>query len=89
MAGNFDIKFNSDGFKQILCSDEVKQLVEKEAEKIAQKANAKISGDSEGFEVKTELISYGRGRWAAHVVAADFEAHKEESEDKVLTSSIK
>lgn len=82
------IEFNSDGFRQILLSDGVKSLVEGEAEKIQAKANANISGDSEGYVVNVMYGNYGGGRWIAHVQAADYQAALEEAEYKTLSGGV-
>lgn len=82
------IEFNSDGFRQILLSDGVKSLVEGEAEKIQAKANANLSGDSEGYIVNTMYGNYGGGRWISNVQAADYQAALEEAEYKTLSGAV-
>lgn len=87
MAGQMEIEFISEGFKEILNSDGVRALVESEAEKIAAKANSSIDGD--GFVTKVWKGGYGGGRWVASVMTSDRESVIAESEDKVLTKAVK
>lgn len=89
MASTMKIKFISEGFKQILNSSGVEALVRSEAEKIAAKAESNISGDSEGFSVKTWQGGYGGGRWIASVTTTDHASRVAEAEDKALTKAVK
>ena len=52
MATQIKIKFNSDGFKQILTGSGVQSVVQSATEKIQAKANANISGASEGLRAR-------------------------------------
>ncbi len=85
------IEFISEGFKQILMSDGVKALVESEANKIRDKANAGISGEFEtdGYKTTTMVGNYGGGRYVSYVQATDFGAAQEEAEHKTLTKAVK
>ena len=87
MATKVKIEFNSDGFKEILESEGVKQLVTKETEKIAERANAKLGKN--GYKAVVNHSTYGGGRWRGRVIARNDEANEAESESKTLTSSIK
>lgn len=89
MSVKVRMEFNSAGFKEVLESDGVRAAVDEIGQEIASRANANISGESDGFEVRTQIGGYGGGRWVSFVTASDFEASKEEAEDKVLTRAVK
>lgn len=89
MATKIEITFNSDGFKEILNSEGVRQLVEQVANAVKARADANITEDSEGFRVKVWQGSYGGGRWVGHVMTSDFASMKAESEDKALTKAVR
>lgn len=80
--------FNSDGFRQILQSDGVYDLVQQTAEEIAEKANANNTRGGEGFEARTQIGGYGGGRYIGFVTTADNKAKIAESEDKALTRAL-
>lgn len=81
-----NIVFNSAGFKEILESSEVKELVQETAEEIRDKANENYGGD--GYEVKVQHMGYGGGRWGAFITSKDLKAAQAESEDKALTRAM-
>lgn len=80
--------FNSDGFRQILQSEGVHDLVQQTAEEIAEKANANNTRGGQGFEARTQIGGYGGGRYIGFVTAADNKAKIAESEDKALTRAL-
>lgn len=80
--------FNSDGFRQILQSDGVHDLIQQTAEEIAEKANANNTRGGQGFETRTQLGGYGGGRYIGFVTTADNKAKIAESEDKALTRAL-
>ncbi|MBQ1294921.1 MAG: hypothetical protein IIY21_12840 [Clostridiales bacterium] len=80
--------FNSDGFRQILQSDGVHNLVQQTAEEIAEKANANNTRGGQGFEARTQIGGYGGGRYIGFVTTADNKAKIAESEDKALTRAL-
>ena len=80
--------FNSDGFRQILQSEGVHDLVQQTAEEIAEKANANNTRGGEGFEARTQIGGYGGGRYIGFVTTADNKAKIAESEDKALTRAL-
>lgn len=80
--------FNSDGFRQILQSDGVHDLVQQTAEEIAEKANANNTRGGQGFEARTQMGGYGGGRYIGFVTTADNKAKIAESEDKALTRAL-
>ena len=88
MATQIKIEFISDGFKQILNSPGVQAAVLAEAEKIAAKANANITGESSGFEAHAWQGNYGGGRWIASASTTDYASMRAESEDKALTRAV-
>ena len=80
--------FNSDGFRQILQSDGVHDLVQQTAEEIAEKANANNTRGGQGFEARTQIGGYGGGRYIGFVTTSDNKAKIAESEDKALTRAL-
>lgn len=80
--------FNSDGFRQILQSDGVHDLVQQTAEEIAEKANANNTRGGQGFEARTQIGGYGGGRYIGFVTTTDNKAKIAESEDKALTRAL-
>lgn len=85
MTVKLEIEFNSEGFKQILCSDGMRAAVQSEADKIRDRANSRLNADSEGFRSKASL---GSTRWIGQVWTTDYASMKAESEDKVLTGAL-
>lgn len=81
-----EIVFNSAGFKEILESEGVRELVQDTAQEIANKANENYGGD--GYEVKVQHLGYGGGRWGAFITSKDNKAAQAESEDKALTRAL-
>lgn len=86
MASETRIVFNSDGFRQILFSDGVKQAIETQAEEIADRANA--AGDCNGFKPSVIAGGYGGGRYIGFVSTTDKKSMQAESENKALTGAI-
>ena len=82
------LEFNSDGFKEILCSDGVHGLVDSTTEKIKTKADAGIQGASEGFQASSFLGNYGGGRWIGVVSTTDYESMVAEAEGKALSKAV-
>lgn len=89
MGKQIRIKFNSDGFKQILKSDGVKSLVTDETKTIADRANGNIEGDSEGFSTDVIYGGYGGGRWVGFVSTTDLASMQAESENKALSKAVR
>lgn len=87
MSAEINIEFISNGFRQILFSDGVKEVVTSAAEAIQNEANAGVT-DSEGFSMNVRGIGYGGGRWGAFVSAKDQKANAAESENQVLTRAV-
>ena len=82
------IEFDSDGFREILLSEGMKEQVESAVERIQSEANAGITEDSEGFSVDVIQGGYGGGRWVGFVSAIDSAAAIAESENKVLSGAV-
>lgn len=89
MATQIKLKFNSDGFKEILTGSGVQSVVQSAAENIQSKANANISGESEGFAASVWQGNYGGGRWIGSVSTTDAESQRAEAEDKALSKAVK
>ena len=88
MGQQIKIKFISSGFKEILCSGEVHDLVSQSAEQIQSRANANNTRGGDGFSADTWLGNYGGGRWVSTVSAMDRQARIAESEDKALSRAV-
>lgn len=82
------IEYISAGFKAILESDGVKELVEDQAKAIADRANGNNDRGGSGFVASSKLGGYGGGRWVAFVSTTDKSSMLAESEDKALTRAI-
>lgn len=82
------IVFNSDGFRQLLLSDGVRELVQSTAEEICDRANGNNTRGGEGFVVRTQVGGYGGGRYVAFVSSTDKNSFIAESEDKALTGAL-
>ena len=82
------IVFNSDGFRQLLLSDGVRELVQSTAEEICDKANGNNTRGGDGFVVRTQVGGYGGGRYVAFVSSTDKNSFIAESEDKALTGAL-
>ena len=83
------IEFNSEGFKEILMSDGMKQCVESVAKDIKNRADANIGEESDGYSAKAWQGSYGGGRWVASVTTTDRASILAESEQKALSKAVK
>ena len=81
------LEFNSDGFKEILCSDGVHELVDSATEKIKTKADAGIQGESEGFRALS-FLGGSAGRWVGIVRTTDKESMIAEAEGKALSKAV-
>lgn len=80
------IEFISAGFREILLSDGVKELVQSTADEIRDKANTNYDGD--GFESSVKVGGYGGGRWIGYVGATDKKSTAAESENQALTRAV-
>ncbi len=89
MPKQVKIEFFSDGFKQILCSGGTAGCVEGIAKGIQSRANAALSGASQGFSCRTWTGSYGGGRVVASVSTTDHETCVAEAENKALSKAVR
>lgn len=83
------LEFNSEGFKELLCSPEIQAEVESAAKGIQTRAtaNANLSEKSSGYYMRTVQGSTA-GRWLGFVGATDHESLIAESEYKALTKAV-
>ena len=88
MGQSIRIKFNSQGFKDILCSGGVQNVVTSAAANIQSKANANNTRGGEGFNAETWMGAYGGGRWVASVFTTDLKSRIAEAEDKALSRAV-
>lgn len=82
------IEFSSDGFREILLSSGVKDLVSSQAEVIKNRANGNLTEESDAFEADTFRGNYGGGRWIGVVSTTDYASQKAEAEDKALSKAV-
>jgi len=83
------IEFNSDGFKQLLMSDETRSLISGHVDAIKARADANLNGaESQGFSARTIQSGWGGGRWVGFVGTTDMATMIAESEDKALTKAV-
>ena len=88
MASETRLVFNSDGFRELLLSEGVKELVSTAVEEIQNKADANNTRGGEGFRSTVQVGGYGGGRWIGFVSTTDKASEIAESEDKALTRAI-
>lgn len=84
MAKKVRIEFNTDGFRQLLQSDDVKGLVEENTNAILERAG----GEDSGFSASVWEAGFGGGRWAGTVRTASYDAARAEATDKTLTKAV-
>ena len=84
-----EIEFISEGFKEILNSKGVHDLLEQIANDIKSRADSNIGENSEGFKVTVMEGNYGGGRWVAHVQTTDHATMVAEAEHKALTKAVR
>ena len=89
MAEQVRLKWDKDGFRQILLSDGCHQLVQGVTEEIQMRANDNNERGGEGFRASTQVGGYGGGRWIGFVSSTDKASMIAESEDKALTRAVK
>lgn len=82
------IVFNSEGFREILLSEGVRNIVTSTAEEIRTNADANNTRGGEGFKASVQVGGFGGGRWVGFVTAADNNASIAEAEDQALTRAI-
>ena len=88
MATEIRLEFISEGFKEILESDGVRELVQETADGIRDRANAANNRGGEGFASNVIHGGYGGGRWIGFVKSTDDKSAIAESEDSALTGAV-
>lgn len=88
MGKQISIKFNSQGFKEILCSGGVQELVSEVTSNIQDNANMNNERGGEGFDAHVWMGSYGGGRWVGSVTTTDHKSRVAEAEDKALSRAV-
>lgn len=89
MSKQIDIKFKSEGFREILNSGGVQGAVAAAAANIQARANANLHEDSEGFSSHVWQGGYGGGRWIGSVNTTDHASMVAEAEDKALSRAVR
>lgn len=79
------IEFISSGFRDVLFSQGVKDVVQETADTIKEKANANNTHGGEGYESNVIAGGYGGGRYIGFVKSTDKASVLAESEDLALT----
>ena len=82
------IEFNSSGFREILLSDGVRDLITDVTEEIAEKANANNERGGDGFASSVQVGGYGGGRWIGFVGSTDEQGSIAQAEDLALTRAL-
>lgn len=88
MSQQMKIEFISDGFREILMSDGVKELVNEAATQIQERANSNLAEDSEGYEKTVMVGGYGGGRWVGFVQTTDRASCVAEAEYNALSGAV-
>ena len=88
MGQQTKIKFISKGFKEILCSEGVQNLVTEVTSNIQDKANANNTRGGKGFKANIWMGGYGGGRWVGSVNTTDRKSKIAEAEDKALSRAV-
>ena len=79
------IEFNSDGFAALLKSSEVQDLIRGHTDAVKQRADAYVTGETEGFRADTKLMI---SRWVGLIGTSDRATMIAESEQKALTKAV-
>lgn len=89
MATRMTIEWNHDGFEALLCDGGTMQLVQQQAERIRDAANANNNRGGDGFVSATRLgRAYGSQRALGFVYSTDDKSALAESEDKALSRAV-
>ena len=89
MKGITKIEFFSSGFRDVLQSPGVRNLLEATANDIAARADSGLTEESSGHSVKVWQGSYGGGRLIASVSTTDSASALSEAEYKTLSKAVK
>lgn len=83
------ITFISEGFEEILCCTNTMNLIQEQATRIEENANANNTRGGNGFESGTRLgRAYGSQRALGFVYSTDQKSAIAESEDKALSRAV-
>lgn len=82
------IKFISKGFRSILLSKGVKEIIAQQGEAIKTRAEG-LAGNGAVYNANTLYAKYGGGRWACWVQPGNTEAVIAEAEKKALSRAVK
>lgn len=89
MAQRMTIQWNHEGFEALLCDSGTMQLVQQQAERIRDAANANNSRGGKGFDSAARLgRAYGSQRALGFVYSTDRKSALAESEDKALSRAV-
>ena len=89
MATRMTIEWNHEGFEAILCCEGTMDLVQQQAVKICEAANANNNCGGDGFDSATRLgKAYGSQRALGFVYSTDDKSALAESEDKALSRAV-
>lgn len=79
------LEFNSAGFEALLKSNETQAMIRSHVDEVKGKADAYITGDSQGFSAKTQMAGT---RWIGIVGTTDLATMIAESEQKALEKAV-
>lgn len=82
------IEFISAGFREVLLSEGVRDLVDEAATQIQQRADANLQEASEGFEKTVMVGGFGGGRWVGFVQTTDAASCRAEAEYNALSGAV-
>ena len=89
MATKMTIEWNHAGFEALLCDAGTMALVQEQADRICDAANANNARGGSGFESATRLgRAYGSQRALGFVYSTDQKSAVAESEDKALSRAV-
>lgn len=89
MAKKIRFEWNGEGFRQILRSDGVLNLMEETADEIAREATDRNPFEgSSGYVGHTAFGGYGGGRWVAYVDTTDILSMRAEAQFKTLSGVV-
>lgn len=89
MATKIRLEFKSEGFREILMSENMAQVCDTAGTRIAERATTMIPYEgSEGYSYGRARLNYGGGRMGGYVSCDDFLARLAEANQKVLTKAV-
>jgi hypothetical protein len=82
------IEFISDGFREILLSDGMRDIVDQVSTEIQERANSNLTEDSEGYQKTVMQGHAGGGRWIGFVQTTDRASKIAEAEHNALSGAV-